>query len=162
MLRLTDTKDFWKKRIDEAINYCKDIRFSVYWVRKDEWSRINDVHAGLFKKLIPRTVKVLDAGCGYGRWAKFFPKTRYTGVDFSPEFLEIARKENPEHNFVEADLAKLPFKDGEFSWAFCISIKEMVSARNPEAWPPMLQELKRVAKKVLILEYTNPNLYEIL
>ncbi|HUZ45437.1 MAG TPA: class I SAM-dependent methyltransferase [Terriglobia bacterium] len=49
------------------------------------------------KKQLSRGIRVLDAGCGSGRivnWlAKMYPKSRFAGIDFSAEAIQLARRE---------------------------------------------------------------------
>lgn len=154
-----DTEEFWEKRIRTA----RKKQYSVYVCNDDLWEMILQEHLAILKKQIPETEKVLDAGCGYGRMAKYYNTDKYTGVDFSKKFIEIARLENPGYTFTRAKLEKLPFKDKQFDTAFCISIRDMIIGNmGNEAWYAMATELKRVAKRVLILEYTSPSKYWIL
>ena len=148
--------EFWKKRIETA----QREHFSVYVMHEAGWDNLNRYHKEVFQKHIPRDAKVLDAGCGYGRWSYFF--SDYTGVDFSPDFISKAKGKFPDKNFIQSKLEELPFKDKEFDWAFCVSIKQMIVANlGPEVWNLMENELRRVAKKILILEY-NAEEYEII
>jgi ubiquinone/menaquinone biosynthesis C-methylase UbiE len=157
MSKPVDKVEFWKERVETAVKP----HYSVYVVHEAGWKRINDVHQSLFNKYIPKDAKVLDAGCGYGRWSSHFEN--YVGVDFSPDFIEWAKKDNPGTDFIQADLKALPFADKEFDWAFCVSIKRMIQANlGNEAWDAMEKELLRVAKKVLILEYEDPYEHSIL
>lgn len=161
MSKPVNKTDFWRDRIKEALNKCNDIRYSVYYTGRDDWNKLNSVHKDALSKLIPKKANVLDAGCGYGRWSEHFDK--YTGIDFSPEFIEKAKELYPDKKFLVADLNKLPFKDGEFDWAFAVSVKVMiVNNLGQEAWEPMEKELKRVAKKVIFLEYSDPHIYEVI
>ena len=146
MPKPVDKIEFWKERIETATRP----HFSVYVANDNLWNRINESHEKILKDTIKG--KVLDAGCGYGRWAKLFDE--YTGIDFSPDFIEIAKKKNPGKLFIRADLKNIPFEDKEFDWAFCVSIKKMVEDNlGSDSWKQMQEELKRVAKNVLILEY---------
>ena len=148
MSKPVDQIDFWKERIDTA---AKDY-FTVYVTSEGDWKRINEAHGEHFKMM---SGKILDAGCGYGRNSVFFED--YTGVDFSPDFIEKAKKMFPGKNFIQANLKELPFKDKEFDWAFCVSIKAMiVNNLGEEEWVKMEKELLRVSKNVLLLEYENP------
>jgi ubiquinone/menaquinone biosynthesis C-methylase UbiE len=149
--------DFWKKRIDEA-KKSKE-HFSVYITNEEHWKFINETHKELL--LEHCSGKILDAGCGYGRWSTLF--SDYTGIDFSPDFINEAKEKFPNKNFLVADMKDLPFKDNEFDWAFCVSIKRMIQDNlGSSEWELMQKELKRVAKKVLILEYENPEPFEVL
>ena len=50
----------------------------------------------IFSK-IPLDRKTYDFGCGFGKWARKFP--RYCGMDWNEAALEEARKRNPEKDF---------------------------------------------------------------
>jgi len=148
-----DKIEFWKERLGYP-----EIRYSVYLTNKDDWDLINKTHKEILKEL---RGKVLDAGCGYGRASEWIED--YTGIDFSPDFIEKAKELYPDKDFRIADLKDLPFKDKEFDWAFCISVKKMIQANlGEDIWDIMEKELKRVAKKVLILEYSEPDKHEII
>jgi len=62
--------------------------------------------------------RVLDAGCGTGRITAYLrslhPSLGIAGVDLSPEMLREARLAVPDVEFVEGDLAALPFGDASF------------------------------------------------
>lgn len=157
-----DTLEFWDKRIKDA--HARGHKFwSVYITREGDWLNITNEHRRVLDQEITPGDRILDAGCGYGRWAEYFNPHKYMGVDFSPEFIRIAKMENPKHRFVVSKLESMPFKDKEFDVAFCISIREMIiNNLGQKAWDLMEEELKRVSKKVLILEYTDPEKYEVL
>lgn len=157
MNRPVDKLSFWKERIETA----QQERYSVYVCNSVLWGNIEREHSRIIKERIKPDAKVLDSACGYGRMSWYFQN--YTGVDFSPDFIEIAKKKYPGKDFVIADLKKLPFKDKEFDWAVGVSIKRMIKENlgEPE-WLLMEKELKRVAKRILILEYENASEYEII
>jgi len=157
MSKPIDKLEFWKKRIDEAPKE----HYSVYIIDEFRWKRILDSHIKRFEEIIPKGSKVLDAGCGYGRMSEYFDN--YTGVDFSPDFINKAKSKYPDKNFIVGNLKELPFRDKEFDWAFCVSIKAMVENNlGKDEWAKMQKELLRVSKKVLILEYEDYNFFEIL
>ena len=149
--------DFWKERIKQAGKY---LNYIYYQAGSLTWNEIEKVHKEIIKKEKVKG-KILDAGCGHGRISQWF--NDYTGVDFSPDLIEIGKRENPDKRFIQADLKKLPFEDKEFDWAICISMKHMVIRDSgQEEWDKMEKELKRVSKKILILDYSSPSEYEIL
>lgn len=149
-----DTEEFWKERIDRADRDGVE-NYSVYLVSPQEWQKIAARHKAVLRK-IPRTAKVLDAGCGYGRASTWFKIRNYTGVDFSPDFIERAKQKYPDRRFVQADLKRLPFSDREFDYAFCISMERMVIDNlGQEEWDLMAKEIRRVTKTdLIILEYS--------
>jgi len=69
--------------------------------------------------------RILDAGCGPGRDAKFFTEARYevTGIDLSSVFLDIAQSLVPRARFAQMDMRRLAFADRTFHgvWA-CASL----------------------------------------
>jgi len=149
--------DFWKQRIRGAGKY---LNYIYYQTNPLNWDKIERVHKEIIKKERVEG-KILDAGCGHGRISNWFDD--YTGVDFSPDLIEIGKRENPDKRFIQADLKKLPFKDKEFDWAICISIRHIVIRDSgQEEWNKIEKELKRVSKKILILDYSSPSEYEIL
>lgn len=157
MYKPIDELDFWKNRIETA----QKEQYSVYVANDKLWKNILESHLEITGKLIALGDTVLDAGCGYGRMSEYFQ--RYTGIDFSPDFIKKAKKKYPNKNFMVGNLKELPFEDGVFDWAMCVSIKKMVIDNLGDGeWLKMLKELKRVSKKVLILEYEDPKPYEIL
>lgn len=149
-MKKVDTVEFWKDRIDTAT----EEHFSVYVAAQPLWDAINSIHNEIMDKVIPKDAYVLDAGCGFGRWSTKFDK--YLGIDFSPDFIEMAKRKFPHKQFEQQNLKSLPYKDNTFDWAIVISIKAMiVNNCGADEWDMMEKELKRVCKKVLILEYGN-------
>lgn len=158
MSRPIENPEFWKQRMKEVGG--RDPRCIFYYAPIDIWDEIDQAH----KKIIQENVsgKVLDAGCGIGRISEWI-SGKYVGVDLMPFFIDEAKKLYPEKRFLVADLRKLPLEDKEFDWAICISIKKMmIRDLGKEKWEKMETELKRVSKKILILEYDHPEQYEIL
>ncbi len=155
MKKPVNKEEFWKWRLDEAKS--SRLYYSVYLTSDQDWESIEKAHREILAPY--KDKKVLDAGCGYGRSSEWF--TNYQGVDLSPDFISKAKELYPDKDFMVGRLENLPFKDDEFDVAFCISIKEMIVGNlGQDAWDKMEKELRRVAKEVLLLEYTNPENYE--
>jgi len=62
---------------------------------------------------------LLDAGCGTAPMlsllVKEFPDKQYTGLDLTPEMIEVAKKKNlPNTTLVVGDCENLPFEDNSF------------------------------------------------
>lgn len=155
MSKPIDKLEFWKERIKTAVKE----HYSVYVIHEQGWNKINEAHKEIFQKEIKLTDSVLDAGCGYGRLSELFDN--YTGVDFSPDFIEKAQSKYPNKKFIVANLKNLPFKDKKFDVSIVVSIKKMVEDNlGQEEWAKMQKEVQRVSKKTLILEYEDPKPYE--
>lgn len=159
MSKPIDKLDFWKERIDTA----RKPHFSVYVTSENDWKRIYDSHKKIIEALIDKNDRVLDAGCGYGRMSTLFNQNNYVGVDFSPDFINWSAKDNSKYKFVCSNLKSLPFKDKEFDWSFCVSIKKMIIDNLGEKeWNDIEKELLRVSNKILILEYEDYLTHEII
>lgn len=162
MIKAVDKPEFWKERIARAAAEGRE-HYSVYLTHKTAWDEIERIHSTILAKEIPIHSSVLDAGCGYGRMSAYFPEHTYTGVDFSPDFIAAAKLRHPEKDFIVGELEHLPFDDKTFDFAFCVSIKRMIVDNcGEQAWRAMARELLRVAKKLIILEYEEPDKYEVL
>lgn len=159
MLQPVDKIDFWRDRIADAHHRGRE-HFSVFIAHQTLWDKITASHSAIIKRETAG-LKTLDAGCGYGRVSQWVDD--YTGVDFSPDFIKLANAKYPGKRFMVGDLTALPFKDGEFDVAVCVSIRGMVVGNlGQRAWDIMEKEVKRVAKKVLVLEYEEEQKYWIL
>jgi SAM-dependent methyltransferase len=75
------------------------------------WALLDDLPVG----------RALEAACGTGRHAAQLVELGHevTGVDGSPEMLDLARTRVPQARFLEGDLHDLPVEDGEFDLAVC-------------------------------------------
>jgi len=70
---------------------------------------------------LPQKALILDAGCAAGRDSRIIHEKgkKVIGIDLSKELIKIARKNNPEIQFVEGNFLQLPFEDNHFDgiWA---------------------------------------------
>ncbi len=90
--------------------------------------------------------RILDAGCGNGRYSKFLlrqagPEATVAAFDLSPRMLERARRRVGQDRigFLAADLTRLPFADAVFDAAVCGWVLEHLPDPRPG-----LRELGRV------------------
>lgn len=88
-----------------------------------------------------RGARVLDAGCGTGRFAVELAEreiARVWGIDRSPEMLAVARAKTRRAQFREGRLESLPFKSGWFDAAVAWLVVHLVDR------PAAFAELERV------------------
>jgi demethylmenaquinone methyltransferase/2-methoxy-6-polyprenyl-1,4-benzoquinol methylase len=101
----------------------------------------------------------LDVACGSGKLTAELAgiaggKGRVVGLDFSPQMLEVARRDHAGIEFVEGDALKLPFKDATFD-ASTIAF----GLRNLADPVRGLREMQRVVKpggRSVVLEFVRP------
>lgn len=93
---------------------------------------------------LPLGSKILDGGCGIGKWTVFLHARGYesVGVDVSGEAIGKSKKIFPDINFIQGDIRKLGFKDGCFdaylSWGAFEHFEEGLG--------PCLKEANRVLR----------------
>lgn len=96
------------------------------------------------KKNVDLKGKILDAGCGEGRFSKYFieKQANITSMDFSEEYISLARKKIGKGKFVVGSVTSLPFKDNSFDVIFSIDVLQHVPNLKDA-----ISEFKRVLKK---------------
>lgn len=92
-------KSFFDKRGKNAdIN---SILSSTMFTEKEKAEKRDLIEKELFLNniTVKPNSKVLEIGCGVGRWAKIFSnKVIYLGLDYSDELLKLAKEDNPSSN----------------------------------------------------------------
>ena len=122
--------------------------------RNYNWSEFED-----FKKYIKPEMKVLDLGCGNGRFFNFLKdsKINYIGIDNSEGILKQAKIKHPEQNFKFGDILDIPEQNEEFDVVFCIAALHHIPH---EYRTDALKEIKRVLKPEGYFIMTNWNLWQ--
>lgn len=105
-------------------------------------------------QMAKKAERILDLGCGEGTRTNLVAKKKKlaVGVDLSRTAIKRAKKNYPEHKFLEADLVDLPFKDAAFDLVYSAFVLEHLD--NPEG---MILEAIRVLKKGGHLVLIAPN-----
>lgn len=104
---------------------------------------------------LPAPITLLDAGCGSAYYSEviecFTPNCYiYTGADYNPGMVALARKKYPSLVIHQADLCSLDFGNRSFD----VVLSGACIAHIPE-WEIALSEIARVASTYLIL-HRNP------
>lgn len=102
--------------------------------------------------------KIIDIPCGKGEYlyhlSMSFPPSILVGVDISRKQLAFAKRfKSKKVNLVVADACALPFKNSAFDLAFSKDI-----LHHTEYPITVLREIKRISKRVVIVEANRPNL----
>jgi len=115
-----------------------------------------------FRKLITDIIidlyngePILDVGCGAGVLYNQLPsyiKKNYTGVDFTPEFIELCRKRYPKGNWRIEDIFNLSFKDKTYNIINTTNVLQHIHKGNwnIDDWKMGAKELIRVSNKYII------------
>jgi demethylmenaquinone methyltransferase/2-methoxy-6-polyprenyl-1,4-benzoquinol methylase len=101
----------------------------------------------------------LDVACGSGKLTAVLARIagsggRVVGIDFSPQMLEVARRDHPAVEFLEGDALNLPFDDASFDAATIA-----FGLRNLADPVRGLHEMQRVVKprgRSVVLEFVRP------
>ncbi len=131
------------------------------------YDRINDIQSfGMHHRWKRRLVgmaalragdRALDVCCGTGDIAELLAATgaRTTGLDFTAEMLEVARRRNGAIEYVQGDAMNLPFEDESFD-----ALTVGFGLRNLAEWKTGLEEMHRVAKpggRLVVLDFGRPD-----
>lgn len=152
--------DYWRGRLQGA--HKDNLHHAIFRCSKEKWLKIEAKHREILASCINDSDSIFDAGCGWGRLLSLLPATwqgRYLGVDLSPDFVHLARAHYPDRAFVVADLRQVASLNcidlnNKYDWAVLISIRPMMR-RNLGNWEwlNVEREVRKVAKKLLYLEY---------
>lgn len=144
---------YWQTRLATA----QERHHAIFRCHLDRWLEIEAKHKKILADVVWNTASVLDAGCAWGRLLDLMPKTwtgDYLGVDLSPDFIDLARKEHSNKMFRVGDLRMIPACSNTYDIAVLISIRPMIKRNlGEDEWMKMETELRRVARRLLFLEY---------
>ncbi len=110
------------------------------------WSGLWDTYEkDLVYQELPMTGRILDAGCGYGRYADLVTEhgLEYVGIDVSNVQLAVARATHPAlgSQLFVGDLVAMPFPDETFDLVVCTRV-----LNHGVALDAMAQEFARVLR----------------
>ncbi len=111
-------------------------------------------------ELVPEGASVLEAACGTGEQSLILAGKagQVLGFDYNGTMAECARqrglRSSENVSFLEADARNLSFvTDGEYDYAtITLALHEM----NEDARVPVLKELSRTARYLLVADYSTP------
>lgn len=149
---------YWRERIGKAL-VKEEIHRAVYETTLDEWRKIEDHQRKVLRTTLRPTDSVLDVGCAWGRLLSMMPqewKGDYTGIDASPDFINMALTAYPTRRFIGDDMRVCHehFQPKEFDWAILCSIKGTLTTHLGELfWRQAESSIKQVCKKMLFIDY---------
>jgi ubiquinone/menaquinone biosynthesis C-methylase UbiE len=103
---------------------------------------------------VPHGARILDVGCGTGRWLRRYGAIGYqpTGLDATPAMLQIARQQGTVAPLIAGEAHRLPFTNATFD---CVSDITVVQHIQPTLQSEALGEMLRVLKpggKLILME----------
>lgn len=135
--------------------YMKKCVFMEHLITSTElWIHCRECLNLLLDHITLRGRKVLEIGCGVGRWASLMSDkgAHYVGVGISPKMVEIAKKNIPNGEFYVINGEKLDFPNNYFDLTFSVTVLH----HNPDNQKrKLIREMCRVTKKggyIIILE----------
>jgi len=145
-------KQYLRKEITKGLD---ETYTEEHWAKETPGRAYYDVHLSTIEKHEMATpifrqylgaggLRVLESGCGTGRWMAFFEKLGNTafGIDDSAGPLRVAREHDPKMNLCRANVVQSPFKANSFDAVFSSYVAE-----HFEDGPGILfREIHRVLK----------------
>ena len=118
------------------------------WAERGKGEPMGEEHRelvdGMFRNFSPVAGTMLDIGCGVGmalQQAMDLTTIQPSGIDLSPEMINLGKQRLPQADLQVGSAAKLPWGDNTFDQA--ISVEAMYYFANPES---DLAEICRVIK----------------
>ena len=95
-------------------------------------------------KYMPKKGRVLEAGCGLGRYLVYLSQRGYSieGIEISQETVEMVKNLNPNLQIKQGDISKISYLDESFDGVICLGVIEHF-VNGPEE---PLKEIWRVLK----------------
>jgi ubiquinone/menaquinone biosynthesis C-methylase UbiE len=164
MRKIEDMEKFWKEHSEHYLDYDDKGYAAVCYTGMPVWfNRFFDFFQKkcffyLVRKADLCNKKILDIGCGVGRWVSLFlRKSPYVfGIDIDEARLVKARKNtlNKAH-LTKMSAENLKFKDGEFDFINCVTVLQHIPYKDKSK---VIEEMCRVCKKngyILIIELSD-------
>ncbi len=131
-----------KEILNESIANYNKIAKDFSNTRATFWEELNFI-----KGLIKENDKILDLGCGNGRFFEQLDgkNISYTGSDTSEELLNIARQKYESNvKFIKTEGINLPFEDNSFDTIFSFAVLHHIPSKKLRG--QFIKEAHRVLK----------------
>ena len=98
----------------------------------------------LFREYLPKKGRILEAGCGPGRWVFYLRRLGYdvTGIDLAADAIAAAKKYDPTVPVVSADVLHTNFPDKHFDAVISLGVVEHFEEGPQRAF----EEARRILK----------------
>jgi ubiquinone/menaquinone biosynthesis C-methylase UbiE len=125
-----EVQDYWRGRAEKF----GDSWSSSFWTEPDLIKKVDDLQMRSLRQYINQIEpchKVLDVGCGVGRFSLRFAKrdAQIYGIDTAEAVIKILQKKGiPNTRFEVMDARDLKFEDETFDWIFSITVLQHITA----------------------------------
>ena len=152
----SEAKKYWLKIHIQEVDDLKSVCFpqhSIFFNRFFDYFQKFAIRRALNTLQISVSgKKILDIGCGRGRWIKFYNSLGgiTTGVDLSPEAINKCREKGLQA--IQCDITELPFKNNTFDIVNSVTVlhhipyeqqkrvvSELYRVLKPQGWMIMLE-----------------------
>jgi SAM-dependent methyltransferase len=149
----------------DSVSARTQASFGYEWTHFHEWQPSGEQNfRDYFDQLNLASLgdlRVLDAGCGMGRHARYLASfvSHLVAVDFSAAIDQAARNTRGIDNVdcVQADLTRLPFEDGTFDYAYSMGVLHHL-ADTPGALRAVVEKVKQGGRVRIYLYWKRPGL----
>lgn len=117
-------------------NVYEDIAEHFDKTRTALWGSVHE-----FILQIPKYSRVLDCGCGNGKYLCSRNDLLWTGMDCSSSLLELAHRKSKQ-DVLQANALQMPFREGSFQYVLSIAVLHHLS--TAERRLQMMKEILRV------------------
>lgn len=142
--------------LKKVIKDYSNISDSFDKTRKHSWKEFET-----FLKYIKTGQRIVDLGCGNGRFYEFInkhKKIKYIGIDNATPLLKKAKKSFPEITFIKGDLLKIPIENKKIDVALSIASFHHIPSKKLK--DKAINEICRILKNKGILIITAWNLFQ--
>jgi SAM-dependent methyltransferase len=98
----------------------------------------------IFLSVLPKNGKILEAGCGLGRWVFYLRRKGYdvTGIDRAKDALRIVKAYDPSAPILDDDILHTKFPAGSFEAVISLGVVEHFEDGPGEAFREVMRLLK--------------------
>lgn len=151
-----EAKDSETLRINRWKNAAKN------WLAEYADKRANDFVLNVVENVagLESSARVLDVGCGPGKWTKFFAKrcSKVTAIDVSSEMVRLARASMAMENLANVDfhvmsVSDLSLPNDAYDLVNCVTVLQHIL--DEDEWKRAIEKMVRVTKlggKILLFE----------
>lgn len=129
---MTSGAEHWERHAEQWAAWARRPHFDGYWTESGP---------PFFELVPPPGRRTIEIGCGEGRVTRDLKARghRVVGVDVAPTLVRLAAEADPGGEYLQADAADLPFRDGSFDIAIAFN-----SLMDVDDMPAAVLEAARV------------------